>query len=614
MLFGSGCAGGALRLKLNDKERRFWKRVANSARHCRLQLAGILGLSILSTPITLLMPLPLKIVVDSVLGHQPLPRWLNRLIPTALSHTGFLLLAAGLLIFIAFLSNLQSLASWLLQTYTGEKLVHDLRAQLLWHVQRLSLAFHERRGANDTAYRIQYDAAAIQNILINGLLPIVSSAFGFVAMLYVTAQINWRLAIVAIILSPVLWLLAHNSSRKVRNGYDEVRELDSSAMLILHETLAAVRVVKAFGRETHGDELFRRKSRQRMTEQIRLASIQAGFHVLIGFAIALGTAAALVVGVRQVQAHAITVGELLLVMAYIAQLYEPLRNISGKIPELQAATSSVRRAFSLLDETPEPSEIPSKIPAKRVVGHFVFSDVSFQYTNGRRVLSNISFEVEPGTRVGIAGPSGSGKTTLINLLTRFYDPVEGCISLDGADLRNYKLADLRQQYSIVLQDPMLFSTTVAANIAFARPEATRAEVVRAAQMAAAHEFIVRLPNGYDTPIGEGASALSGGERQRLAIARAFLKDAPVLILDEPTSAVDVSTEQRIIEALETLMRGRTTFMIAHRLSTLEKSEQVLVLRNGRLMSVVSTLQQAREELLADAESPTALQRGPILVY
>jgi ATP-binding cassette subfamily B protein len=576
-------------------------------------LAGILGLSILSTPITLLMPLPLKIVVDSVLGHQPLPRWLNRLIPSALSHTGFLLLAAGLLIFIALLSNLQSLASWLLQTYTGEKLVHDLRGQLLWHVQRLSLAFHERRGPTDTAYRIQYDAAAIQNILIHGLLPIVSSAFGFVAMLYVTAQINWRLAIVALILSPVLWLLAHNSSRKVRNGYDEVRELDSSAMLVLHETLAAVRVVKAFGREVHEDELFRRKSRQRMTEQIRLASIQASFHVLIGFAIALGTAAALMIGVRQVQTGAITVGELLLIMAYIAQLYEPLRNISGKIPELQAAISSVRRAFSLLDETPEPSENPSILPVKRVAGHFIFSNVSFQYTNGRRVLNNISCEVQPGTRVGIAGPSGSGKTTLINMLTRFYDPVEGYISLDGVDLRNYRLADLRQQYSIVLQEPMLFSTTIAANIAYARPEASRAEVVNAAKMAAAHEFIERLPKGYETPIGEAGRTLSGGERQRLAIARAFLKDAPVLILDEPTSAVDLNTEQRIIEALEDLMRGRTTFMIAHRLSTLEKCDQVLVLRGGRLLSVVTSLQQAREELLADFERPASSHSGPMLV-
>ena len=605
--------GGSVRLRLHEKERRFWKRVASSARHCWLHLAGILGLSILSTPIALLMPLPLKIAVDSVLGHQPLPRWLALLVPSVLSHTACLLLAAGLLVFIALLSSLQLLASWLLQTYTGERLVHELRGQLLWHVQRLSLAFHDRRGANDTAYRIQYDAAAIQNILIHGLLPIVSSAVGFVAMLYVTAQINWRLAIVALILSPVLWLLAHNSGRKVGSRYDEVRELDSSAMLVLHETLAAVRVVKAFGRETHEDELFRRKSRQRMRQQIRLASIQASFHVLIGFAIAVGTAAALVIGVAQVQAHAITVGELLLVMAYIAQLHEPLRNISSKIPELQASVSSVRRAFSLLDEIPELSESPATLPLKRVAGHFVFSDVSFQYTNGHRVLNHVSFEVQPGTRVGIAGPSGSGKTTLINMLTRFYDPVEGCISLDGVDLRNYSLADLRQQYSIVPQEPMLFSTTVAANIAYARPEASRTEVVEAAKMAGAHEFIMRLPKGYDTPLGEGGFVLSGGERQRLAIARAFLKDAPVLILDEPTSAVDVHAEQLIIEAMEKLMRGRTTFMIAHRLSTLERSDQVLVLRDGRLKFVVNGQQQAREELLTNAEPPAGSHCGPVLV-
>jgi ATP-binding cassette subfamily B protein len=598
---------------LEEKHRRFWKRVADSARHCWLHLIGILGLSILSTPIALLMPLPLKIVVDSILGQQPLPRWLGRLLPATLSHTAFLLLAAGMLLFIALLNSLQSLASWLLQTYTGEKLVYDLRGRLLWHVQRLSLAFHDRRGANDTAYRIQYDAAAIQNILIHGLLPIVSSAFGFVAMLYVTAQINWRLATVALILSPVLWLLAHNSSRQVRNGYDEVRELDSSAMLVLHETLAAVRVVKAFGRETHEDELFRRKSRQRMTEQVRLASIQASFHVLIGFAIAMGTAVALVIGVRQVQAHAITVGELLLVMAYIAQLYEPLHNISSKIPELQGSISSVRRAFSLLDEVPEPSENLSAPSPKRVAGHFVFSDVSFQYTNGRRVLSNVSFEVQPGTRVGIAGPSGSGKTTLINMLTRFYDPVEGCIALDGVDLRNYRLADLRQQYSIVLQEPMLFSTTIAANIAFARPDASRAELREAARMAAAHDFIMRLPQGYETPIGEGGLVLSGGERQRLAIARAFLKNAPVLILDEPTSAVDMDTEQGIIDALEKLTCGRTTFMIAHRLSTLEDCDQVLILQGGHLKSVVSSLQRAREALLHSSEPPVVPPYGPVLV-
>ncbi|MGA2990962.1 MAG: ABC transporter ATP-binding protein [Candidatus Korobacteraceae bacterium] len=587
--------------------------MGKSARECWLHLVGILGLSIVSTPIALLIPLPLKIAVDSVLGHEPVPRWLWFLIPPGASRASCLVLAAALLLAIALVGSLQSLASWLLQTYTGEKLVHNLRSRLLWHVQRLSLAFHDRRGTNDTTYRIQYDASAIQNVLIQGLVPIAGSVFAFAAMLYVTARINWRLALVALALSPVLWLLARKSSHKVRSGYDEVRALDSSAMLVLHEALASLRAVKAFCREAHEDELFRRKSRQRMVEQVRLASIQAGFHVLMGLTVAVGTAAALLIGVGQVLAGAITVGELLLVMAYMAQLYEPLRNVSSKIPELQGAITSVRRAFALFDEIPELGQASPSITAKSIRGHFFFRDVSFEYTPGRRVLHNISFEIEAGARVGIVGPSGSGKTTLVHMLTRFYDPVEGCILLDGIDLRNYKLADLRQQFSIVLQDPMLFSTTVAANIAYARADAKRAEVVEAAKLAGAHEFIMRLPQGYDTPIGEGGAGLSGGERQRLAIARAFLKDSPVLILDEPTSAIDVKTERFIISAMEKLVHGRTTFMIAHRLSTLERCDQVLVLREGHLTSIASDLQQARRELLNNPEQPAGPNLGPVLV-
>ena len=593
------------------QRRVFWRRLADLARPLWLQLLAIVFLSLLATPLALLSPLPIKIAVDNVIGKAPLPQWLTGILPSVAVSTkrGELLIAAVLLLAVAFLASLQSLASWLLQTYTGERLVHDFRGQLLWHVQRLSLAFHDRRGPNDTTYRIQHDAPAVQNILIQGFVPLVTSTFGLVVMLWVTVWINWRLAIVAVVFSPVLFFLARNSSRRVRAGYDEVKELDSSAMLVMHEALASVRAVKAFVQEGYQDELFRRKSRLRMMEQVRLASIQASFHVLIGLTIALGTAAALVIGVSQVIQGRISVGELLLVMVYMAQLYEPLRTISTKIPELQSAIVSAERAFSLLDECPEPADVGSSLQQHRVRGEVEFQQVCFQYTSGRRVLDSLTFKIPVGSCVGIVGPSGSGKTTLVNLLTRFYEPLSGQVLLDGVDLRNYKLTDLRRQYSIVLQEPMLFSTTVAGNIAYARPNASRSEIIEAGKLANAHDFITGLPKGYDTPIGEGGTRLSGGESQRLAIARAFLNDAPLVILDEPTSAVDINTETAIIEAVEKLMKGRTTFMIAHRLSTLEKCDIVLVLKEGRLKMITSDLAEARIQLMQT--DPAAGRNGPM---
>jgi len=595
------------------------RRVLKVARPCWPHLAGISLLCLLSTPVTLLAPLPLKIAVDSVLGTRALPVWLqqmpwpHRWLTAA---NGGLVICATLLVVIALLNCLQSLASWLLSTYTGEKLVHDFRGQLLFHTQRLSLSVHDRRGANDIAYRIQYDAPAIQNLFLQGLVPILSSAFTFVAMLWVTMRISWHIASIAAILSPVLFVLARNSSRKVRKRYDEVRELDSSAMLVLHEALSCLRAVKAFGQEAYEDELFRRKSRQRMTEQVRLASIQAGFHVLIGFCVAIAAAVALVMGVTEVRQQLMTVGEFLLVMAYMTQLYEPLRTMSTKIPELQSSVASLQRAFALLEETPELAENPAASRMERARGEVEFRNVSFQYTaGGRRVLNDISFHVRPGMRVGVVGPSGSGKSTLVNLLTRFYDPSDGAILIDSTDLREYNLAELRQQFSIVLLDPMLFSTTVAGNIAYADPQASRTEVIRASKLANAHEFIERLPLGYDTLMGQGAAGFSGGERQRLAIARAFLKDTPMLILDEPTSAIDTRTEQLIMDALDKLMCGRTTFMIAHRLSTLERCDAVLVLQNGTLQTITNTVDEARSHLLANSgarvvDMPAA---GPVLV-
>ncbi|HVJ05331.1 MAG TPA: ABC transporter ATP-binding protein [Candidatus Saccharimonadales bacterium] len=596
------------------------RQVLKVSRPCWPHLAGISLLCLLSTPVTLLAPLPLKIAVDSVLGTRALPIWLHALpwphrwLTSAAN--GGLAICAILLLTIALLNCFQSLASWLLSTYTGEKLVHDFRGQLLFHAQRLSLSVHDRRGANDIAYRIQYDAPAIQNLFLQGMVPILSSVFTFVAMLVVTTRISWHIASLAAVLSPVLFVLARNSSRRVRERYDEVRELDSSAMLVLHEALSCLRAVKAFGQEAFEDELFRRKSRQRMTEQVRLASIQAGFHVLIGFCVALAAAVALVMGVTEVRQHIMTVGEFLLVMAYMAQLYEPLRTISTKLPELQSMTASLHRAFALLEETPELEDGPSTDTSIRVRGEVEFRNVSFQYTaGGRSVLNDISFHVRPGTRVGVVGPSGSGKSTLVNLLTRFYDPSGGSILIDATDLREYSLAELRQQFSIVLQEPMLFSTTVAGNIAYANPQASRAEVIEASKLANAHDFIERLPKGYDTLMGDGGVRLSGGERQRLAIARAFLKDSPMLILDEPTSSVDVRTEQLIMEALDKLMTGRTTFMIAHRLSTLEQCDTVLVLQSGSLLTVTNTVEEARAQVFANSVSRSVEvpAPGPVLV-
>jgi ATP-binding cassette subfamily B protein len=503
-----------------------------------------------------------------------------------------------------------------LQTYTGERLVHDFRAQLLWHAQRLNLAFHDRRGANDTAFRIQYDAPAVQNLLLQGLIPLVTSLVGFFAVLAVTLRISPKLAAISLIISPVLYVLARNSSKKVRSGYDEIRELDSSAMLVLYEALAAVRSVKAFGQESHQDELFRRKSRLRMKEQIRLASVQAAFHVLIGLSIAGATAVALVIGITQVRQNLITVGELLLVMAYMAQLYEPLRMISTKIPELQSSISSLTRATAILDEIPEITETENAIPARRVAGNISMRNVGFQYSAGsRKVLHDVSFAVPAGACVGIIGASGSGKSTLINLITRFYDPSEGQVFLDGIDIRQYDLKDLRRQFSIVLQEPMLFSTTVAGNIAYGDPAANREEVIAAARLANAHEFIENLPEGYNTQIGEKGVRLSGGERQRIAIARAFLKDAPIVILDEPTSSVDLKTEAAIMGGIANLSQGRTTFMIAHRLSTIERCDTVLVMKDGRLSMVTNEVEEARRQMI-ETSSPhifPAGAQGPQLV-
>jgi len=483
------------------------------------------------------------------------------------------------------LVSVQGLAAWWLQTYTGEKLVWDFRARLLHHVQRLPLVFHDRYGSTDSVYRIQHDAPAIQYVTIQGLVPLLTALFTLVAMIVVTARMDLILSLVALAITPILFFLSLGCSRIVRQRSQTVRVLDSSAMSVIQEVVGTIRVIKAFGQENREHARFIRRSAERMSQQLRLSIQQALFNVLIGLTIALGTAGALYFGVHHVRAGTLTIGSLLMIMAYIAQVYQPLQTLTTKVTDLQVWLTSLERIFQLLDQQPEIAEYDSARKLVAARGDFQFENVSFAYDGSGRGLENVSFEIPAGTRVGIVGSTGAGKSTLLNLLMRFYDPTSGTVLLDGRDIREYRIADLRKQFAVVLQEPVLFASSIAENIGYGKPEATDEEIIEAAKASASHEFILNLPEGYDTSVGERGSRLSGGERQRISLARAFLRNSPILILDEPTSSVDVHTEAAILEAIERLMAGRTTFMIAHRLTTLKSCDLLLVLEQGRLVEV-----------------------------
>lgn len=560
-------------------------RVLAECRTCWPHLIAIALLSLLSLPLTLLYPLPLKIVVDNVLGSQALPGWLLWRLPSGNTRATALECAILVLLGIAILVNLQGLASWWLQTYTGEKLVWDFRARLLNHVQRLPLVFHDHYGATDSVYRIQHDAPSIQYVTIQGLVPLLSAISTLAGMIIVTAKMDAELALVALLITPVLFLLSLGCSRIVRKRSHTIKGLDSSAMSVIQEVIGSIRVIKAFGQESREHARFIRRSSERMSHQVQLSLQQALFNVLVGLTIAGGTAAALYIGVHHVRAGVLTIGSLLMIMAYVAQVYQPLQTLTTKATELQTWLASLDRAFLLLDQKPEISEPGDALPIDQAIGEFEFHNVSFLYSESQQGLHEISFQVPAGSRVGIVGATGAGKTTLLNLLMRFYDPTEGMVRLDGTDISKYRIADLRRQFGVVLQEPVLFAASVAENIAYGKPDASDAEIIEAAQAAASHEFISALPQGYETQVGERGSRLSGGERQRISLARAFLRNSPILILDEPTSSVDVHTEEAIMQATERLMAGRTTFMIAHRLNTLKSCDLVLVLDQGRLVEV-----------------------------
>jgi ATP-binding cassette, subfamily B, bacterial len=577
---GAGPPRGRHRQSRNDLT--LVLRLLREAGPYRHHIAGIFVLSMLAVPLALLTPLPLKIAVDSGIGSDPLPGFVTEAVPAmaTASPEAVLTFAAVLMLLVALLSQLQSVTTTVLQTYTGERLLLAFRSRVFQHLQLLSLSYHDRTGTADSLYRIQYDAMALQYVAVDGLVSLVTAVVTIVSMIYVTARIDGGLALITLCVVPPLVLVSWRFRTRLRSRARDVKKLESGALSVVQEVLTGLRVVKAFGQEDREQERFVGRSREGVRARLRLTMAEGSYGLLVGFIVAAGSAAVLLTGGRLVRTGSITLGELLAVMSYVTQLYEPVKTAAKRAGTLQSQLASAERVFDLLDQTPAIHERPGARPLERAAGAVTFADVSFGYEAARPVLRSVSFHVPAGARIGVAGRTGAGKSTLMSLLTRLVDPARGQVLLDDVDLRDYRLADLRNQFGVVLQDPVLFSTTIGDNIAYARPDASQREVEAAAAAAHAHDFILDLPDGYATQVGERGMRLSGGERQRISLARAFLKDAPILILDEPTSSVDVRTEQLILDALERLTTGRTSFMISHRPGTLGSCDLVLGIDGG----------------------------------
>jgi ATP-binding cassette subfamily B protein len=558
--------------------------------HKRLA-ATSLGLVGLGSALALLAPWPLAILIDTVLGQKPLPSLIegldgaNRYVLLALAVVSGLMITA--------LQHGLAVLDEYVNTRLDQSMVLDLRSDMFRHVQRLSQAFHDRKRTGQLMFEINNQASAVGGITV-AIPPLIQAALTLVGMFLVVLRIDSALALLALLVVPFIYTSAGYYARRIQPEVVRVRNLESQSMTIVHEAMTMMRVIVAFGREDHEFRRFRAQGEEAVDARVRLTVRQTVFSLVVTMITAVGSALVLAVGAWGVLRGRLSAGELLVVMGYIASLYKPLEQISNTVSGLQEQFITLRSALNLLDTEPEIEERPGALPVHDSLGTVTFDDVSFTYAGRRGTLREVSFHAPAGSRVAVVGPTGAGKSTLLSLLPRFYDPARGRVLLDDRDLRDLRLGDLRAQISVVHQEPLLFSASIEDNIRYGRLEATDEEVRDAARAANADDFIGALPQGYDTLLGERGARLSGGERQRVSVARAFLKDAPILILDEPTSAIDSRTEAVILEALERLMVGRTTFMVAHRLSTVADADLILVVNEGRVVE-----QGSHGDLLAD---------------
>jgi ATP-binding cassette, subfamily B, bacterial len=561
-----------------------WRRELALLRYAKPHWRGFSGMTcaaLAGVAVNLLRPWPLKVLIDNVINGKPVGHWLSWLPGADNRHTLLIwVVIAEIAIFIA--GTLATMITSYSSLMLGQYMTWSLAGDLFRHLQRLSLLFHTKREAGDLIERVTTDSYSVDTLLTGALLPVIQAVATLGSVLIVMLALDWRLSLLAVSVVPLIFIATRLFAPPLRRRAREQRDSEGRMASVVEQTLGAMPAVQAFTREPLQEMRFRRNAEKTVRAYARSALTGMGFQFVTGLVLTLGTAAVIYVGGSLAIEGVLTAGTVVVFVSYVGSLYEPIESLSHTAQTIQSAAAETDRVMEIMEIEPAVADAPHASD-RPVAGPVRYEGVTFGYQPGRAVLHEVSFVADPGEVLAIVGPTGAGKTTLASLLVRFFDPWDGRVTIGGADLRDFTLRSLRSQIALVLQDPFIFPITIAENIALGRPDAPREEIVAAAEAANVHAFIEGLPDGYDTLVGERGATLSGGEKQRLSIARAFVKDAPLLILDEPTSALDARTEGLLLEALDRLMKGRITLVIAHRLSTIRGADEILVIDEGRIV-------------------------------
>jgi ABC-type multidrug transport system fused ATPase/permease subunit len=567
--------------------RRIFRHFGPHLRPYRAKLAAAALFMIGATTMELLRPWPLKLIFDGILLPTASARELLAHVPALAAHPERLLIAIALAVLaIAIAGGLFRYGQAYLTASAGQKVIAAIRVQLYSHIQRLSQSFHDTKSSGDLMTRLTGDINLMRDLMVNTFIQLSDSLLLIIGMIGVMLWMDWQLTLVALAVIPALMLTTGKFSRELKGATRKQRRREGKIADILAETISTAKVIQAFGRENHEESRFSRESGSTLKAGIVATRLEYRLNLVVQTIIGVGTALVFWFGVQRVQSGVLTPGDLLVFGAYLTTLYKPIRKLASFSGRIAKATACGERVVDTLEIEPEIRDAPDAVQAPRFGGEIVFDAVAFGYRDGDPVLRDFDLRIAPGEKIAVVGESGSGKSTVVNLLLRFYDPTAGAVRIDGEDIRRYTLASLRRQIAVVLQESVLFNTTIRDNIAYGRLDASQEEIERAAKAANIHGFIESLPEGYDTIVGERGALLSGGQRQRIAIARAMIQEARIIVLDEPMTGLDPDSEAKIQQAMDRLTKGKTCLLITHDLRAASAADRTLRIRQGRITPTV----------------------------